>query len=166
MTRRAILSALLLVFVPIASLAQQRAASPIDGVWRITERADTGANSSTIKSPQPSLLIFAFGHYSWLSINGTEPRKQPAALVEGKLTDADKIARFEEWQPLTANSGTFEVKGSSLITRPLVAKNVGVMASTDPVVREFKLEGDTLWLTQRSTGASPGEVRFRLTRVR
>ena len=165
MTRRLILFTLVALF-PSVVFAKQVNTSPIDGVWKIAERTETGANPSSITSPQPSLLIFARGHYSWLSISGTEPRKESPAPATGKLTDADRVARFHEWDPLAANTGTFEVKGSAVITRPIVAKNVSVMAPGSSTTREFKIDGDTLWLTQRTTGATPGEVRLRLTRVR
>jgi hypothetical protein len=164
MTRRLILFAFVVLF-PSVTFAKQ-ATSPIDGVWKIAERTETGANASSNTSPQPSLLIFARGHYSWLSINGTVPRTQSPAPATGKMTDADRVARFQEWDPVSANAGTFEVKGSSLTTRPMVAKNVSVMSSNNPITREFKLDGDTLLLTQRSTGPQAGEVRLRLTRVR
>lgn len=163
MTRRALVFALL-ALLPAISVAQQGATSPIDGVWRITEETTTGANATSNKSPQPSLLIFARGHYSWISLGGTTARKQrPAVATPGKPTDAEKIAAYEEWGPVTANAGTFEVKGSTLSRRLLVAKNVGPMTAKDPTLHEFKIEGDTLWLVQKTQS---GETRTRLTRVR
>jgi hypothetical protein len=165
MTRRALFLASF-VLVSTASSAQQDNASAIDGVWKIAERTQTGANASSVTSPQPSLVIFTRGYYSWLSISGNAPRKQSAPPVAGKMTDADKVARYAEWDPLNANSGTFEIKGSSLTTRVTVAKNVGVMAPNNSLTREFKLEGDNLWITQRVAGDPSGELRWRLTRVR
>src|SRR5687768_14061684 len=104
----------LLVLAPGAAFSQG-GASPIDGAWKITEIVTTGANAATNASPQPSLIIFARGHYSWLHIGSATPRKQrPAAATPGKFTDAEKIAAFEEWNPFTANSGTFEIKGNTL----------------------------------------------------
>lgn len=165
MTRRAV-AFTLFILLPGIAIAEQGAASPIDGVWRIAEVINTGANT-TNKAPQPSLLIFARGHYSWLHLTGETPRKQRAnAATPGKLTDAEKIAAYDEWAPLTANSGTFEVKGSTLSRRLLVAKNVGAMSATAPQEQQFKLEGDTLWLTGPAPGNQKGEIRYRLTRVR
>ena len=165
MTSRAALLTLLLL-IPGLALSQGSTA-PIDGVWKIAEVVTTGANPATNTSPQPSVIIFARGHYSWLSVGGTTPRKQPAAAATpGKLTDADKVARYEEWNPFTANTGTFEIKGSTLTRRMLVAKNVSVMSSTTPNVQEFKLEGDTLWLTGPAPGDPKSQTRFKLTRVR
>lgn len=167
MTSRAALL-VLFVLVPGIAMAQQNA-SPVDGVWRITEIAVTGTNPSTNSSPQPSLILFARGHYSWLNVNGTTARKQRAnPATPGKLTDAEKLAAYEEWGPLTANAGTFEVKGSTLTRRPTVAKNVGPSApGASPQVQEFKVDGNTLTLTGPSGGPnSKNQTRFTLTRVR
>ena len=165
MTRRALLFALV-VLLPVPSLAQQGAASPIDGVWKIAEVTNTATNT-TNKTPQPSLLIFARGHYSWLQVQGTTARKaRPAAATPGTLTDAEKVAAYDEWAPLTANTGTFAVKGSTLSRTLQVAKNVGAMSATAPQEQQFKLEGDTLWLTGPAPGNQKGEIRLRLTRVR
>lgn len=165
MTRLAVLFTLF-VLLPVAGFAQQGAASPIDGVWKIAEVTNTAANT-TNKTPQPSLLIFARGHYSWIQLQGTTARKErPAAATPGKLTDAEKIAAYEEWAPLTANSGTFEVKGSTLLRNVQVAKNVNAMSATAPQQQQFKLEGNTLWLTGPAPGNQKGEIRYRLTRVR
>lgn len=166
MTRRA---ALFTLFVLVSGIAfAQQAASPIDGVWRITEIVTTGANPQNVASPQPSQIIFAHGHYSWLNINGTTPRKQrPPVATPGKLTDAEKAAIYDEWQPFTANTGTFEVKGSTLTRRSTVAKNVSAMAPVaNPIVQEFKVDGKTLTLSGPTPGDPKSQTRFRLTRVR
>ena len=165
MTSRAVLMTLCLL-VPGLSFSQGNT-SPIDGVWKIAEVVTTGANPATNSSPQASVIIFARGHFSWLNVGGTTPRKQSAAVATpGKITDAEKIARYEEWNPFTANTGTFEIKGTTLSRRMLVAKNVNVMSSTTPNVQEFKLEGDTLWLTGPAPGDPKSQTRFKLTRVR
>jgi hypothetical protein len=167
MTSRAVLMTLFLL-VPGLSVSQGTT-SPIDGVWRVTELVTTGAKPSTNSSPQPSLIIFARGHYSWMSFTGTIPRKQAApAAAQGQLTDADKIARYEEWAPLTANSGTFEVSGTTITRRLLVAKNVNAMSATTPTVQQFtfKVEGQTLVLSGPAPGNPDIQQRFTLTRVR
>ena len=166
MTRRVLLLISLVLF-PAVSIAQQGATSPIDGVWKIAEVTVTGSNPSTNSSPQPSLVIFARGHYSWIQVQGTTARKaRPAAATPGTLTDAEKVAAYDEWAPLTANTGTFAVKGSTLSRTLQVAKNVGAMSATAPQEQQFKLEGDTLWLTGPAPGNQKGEIRLRLTRVR
>lgn len=166
MTRRAVVLALFVV-VPGFALAQPGPVSPIDGVWKITEVVTTGANAATNASPQPSLIMFVRGHYSWLHIGSSTPRKQrAAAATPGKLTDAEKIAAFEEWNPFTANSGTYEIKGNTLTRRRLVAKNEFAMGAAPPVIEQYKLEGDTLWITSDPPNAQGSQTRYKLTRAR
>ena len=88
----------------------------------------TGANARTNANPQPGLYLFTKQHYSIVTLNGTEPRKDFGTAADpAKLTDAEKMARYEAWRTLTANSGTYQVSGSTLTTRPLVAKDPAVM---------------------------------------
>ena len=174
MLHRALL-ATLLVSVPILGCtqaaapapAQEEAAPPIEGVWRVTEVVTTGANAVTNSSPQPSLVIFTRGHYSYLSVNGSATRPEFAPAKDpAKLTNAEKLARFEQWNPFTANSGTYDINGTTLTRRPIVAKNVTVMTSDPPVVAEFTLDGDRLVLITKSAAGQPAsETRTTLTRV-
>ena len=81
------------------------------------------------------------------------------------LTEAEKMARYEAWNAFTANSGTHQISGSTLTTRPVVAKNPGVMAGPT-ATREFKIEGKTLTLIQKSAAGQPvSENRTTLMRV-
>jgi len=166
MTSRAVLLTLC-VLIPAVAFSQKNDASAIDGVWKIAEIVRTGANAATNANPQQSLIIFARGHYSWINLNGTTSRTQsPAAKDLARLTDAEKLARYEEWSPLTAQAGTFETNGSTLSRRALVAKNIGAMTAKNPNVQDFKIEGNTLWLTARSAAGQPvSETRTKFTRV-
>ena len=174
MLHRALL-ATLLVSVPTLGCtqaatpapAQEEAAPPIEGVWRITEIVTTGANAVTNASPQPGLVIFTRGHYSYLSVNGSATRPEFAPAKDpAKLTDAEKLARFEQWNPFTAQSGTYEIAGTTLTRRPVVAKNVAVMTTNPPIVAEFTLDNDTLVLISKSAEGQPAsETRTTLTRV-
>jgi hypothetical protein len=168
MFSRALVAAILGIAAPTLALAQGGAlATPLDGVWKIAEIATTGANAATNATPQPSLIIFARGHYSYVSVNGTQARPTfSPAQDPSKLTDAEKLARFEQWSPFTAQAGTYEVTGTTLTRRPLVAKNVTAMAADVANRQEFKLEGRTLWLITKSAAGQPAsETRTKLTRV-
>ena len=153
---------------PAADRGQTK--TPVEGVWRIAEVVIPGATpaekGTTITSPQPSLIIFTRGHYSQLSVRGREARAAAAAPKDPQnLTDAEKLARFEEWRQFVANAGTYEVKGSTIVRRATVAKSVEVMTSATPVTSEFKLEGaDTLWLIPTGERAAT-DARVKLTRV-
>ena len=165
--RKAILVSITALSFSTAVLAQSPAPSPIEGVWRVAEVVTTGANASTVGNPQPSLIVFTRGYYSYMSVDGAGPRpKFASARNPRRLTDAEKVARYEQWENFTANAGTYEVKGSTLTRRPMVAKNETVMTTNPPLVAEFTIEGDTLWLTSRSAPGDPASgTRTKLTRL-
>ena len=143
--------AAVLLAASLFAQAPNPSSSPLEGAWRVAEVVVTGANASTNSNPQPSLYIFTKRHYSILSVNSTQPRPKFEPLkTPGKPTDAEKIARYQQWNPFTANSGTYEIKGTLVTTRPLVAKNETVMSGSGDTW-EFKIEGDTLWLLDYET---------------
>lgn len=159
------MSAVVVLLVVGASIMTESQSPSLEGAWRVTEVVVTGAESSTNKTPQPGLYLFTKKHYSILSVGGTSPRKSFAAAKDpAKLTDAEKMARYEAWDAFTANSGTYEVKGNLLTTQPIVAKNPSVMGQAQ--TREFKIDGKMLTLIQKSPGGQPArETRTTLTRV-
>ena len=165
MSPRSVVLVVLVVVVSAAPFAQTK--SPIEGVWKVAEvQATGGQNAGTNTSPLPGYYIFTRGYYSIMTINGDKPRTViPGGPGQPATTDAQKIALYDHWAPLTANSGTYTIKGSTLMTKPIVAKNEGVMQGQGQT-REFKVEGTTLWLIQK--GGAPGqntETRTKLTRV-
>ena len=166
--KRYALSIVFCVLSVSAAFAQTK--SPVEGVWKITEVVAPSSNpaekGTTNSNPQPGLLIFTKGYYSQVSVRGAEPRAavEPAKDPQN-LTDAEKIARYEQWGPFTANSGTYEIKGTTLTMRPIVAKSVQVMTGQTPQEMTFKLEGpNTLWLTP-SAGAPGLPAKLKLTRL-
>jgi hypothetical protein len=164
MTHRLGLVAGLLIVVAAGSAVAQPAPS-LQGAWRVTEVTVTGANAASNKSPQPGIFVFTKGHYSIVTVGSTAPRKNVAAAANpGRLTDAEKIARFEAFDQFIANTGTYEVKGTTLTTHPIVAKNPATMGTT--TTREFRIEGNTLVLLQTSPAAQPAsQTTTRLTRI-
>lgn len=168
-----LLVASMLLLSPAAAgnpAAQDQTKTPVEGVWRVAEVVLPGATpaekGATITNPQPSLIIFTRRHYSQLTVRGQQPRAAVAPAKDPqKLTDAEKIARFEEWRPFVANAGTYEVKGSTIIRRAVVAKSVAVMTGETPIEVTFKLEGpNTLWLIPTGDRAAT-EPRVKLTRL-
>jgi len=164
---RALVITLCLTVPTVGPAEKTSAAGSLEGVWKIVETVTTGADAATITDPQPSLVIFTKGHYSVLSVHGAQPRPQFAPPKDpNKLTDAEKIARYEQWSRFTANAGTYEVKGATLIRRPLVAKNETVMARNSSFASEFKLDGNTLWVITKSEAGQPvSETRTKLKRI-
>jgi hypothetical protein len=154
-----------LLFVGVSGIALAQTPASLQGAWRVTEITTTGAGAASNKTPQPALYVFTKQHYSILSVNGTSPRKNFAGAADpANLTNAEKLARYDAWTNFTANSGTYKVSGTTLTTSPVVAKNPGVMGTT--ATREFKIEGSTLILIQRSAAGGPAsQTTMRLTRV-
>jgi hypothetical protein len=146
-------------------LSRAQGAPSLQGAWRVTDVVTTGANAETNKNPQPGLYLFTQKHYSIVTDNATAPRKDfGAARERGKLTDAEKIARYEVWDKFSANSGTYQVSGNTLTVHPLVAKNPAVMGPA--VTREFRIEGNTLTVIRKPAPGQPvSETTTRLTRV-
>jgi hypothetical protein len=167
--KRYTLSILFCVLAASAAFAQTK--NPVEGVWKIAEEvapstnpADKGA-TTTYSNPQPGLFIFTRGHYSAVVVTAPEPR---AAVAPAKnpqnLTDAEKIALYEQCKGFRANSGTYEIKGSTLSIRPIVAKSVAMMTKQTPITWEFKLESpNTLWLIPLAQSAT--EPRIKLMRL-
>jgi hypothetical protein len=151
-----------------ASAAVAQTKSPVEGVWKIAEVIPASSNTTEkpkpITNPQPGLLIFTKGYYSVVVVMGENPRAAVDVKDRQNLTDAEKLALFEQWRAFAANSGTYEIKGSTITRRPSVAKNVGVMSGQESIVAEFKMEGpNTLWLIPPAD--RPNDPRAKWTRV-
>jgi hypothetical protein len=155
----------------ITAVVAQRAPS-IEGVWKIAQRITpagnprTGGVAVTQDNPQPNLLIFTQRYYSEMIVMGGQPRPVAAPPANAQqVTDAEKIAFYNQWRPFTANSGTYEVAGSTLVRRPIVAKNVDVMARGNGIPLELRFEdANTVWLIPAGEFATT-EPRLKLTRL-
>jgi hypothetical protein len=101
-----------------------------------------------------------------MAVTSDQPRAAVAPPKEaGKLTDTEKIARYEQWKSFRANAGTYEVKGSTLTMNAMVAKSQERMTSAATATFEIKLEGsNTLWLIPPADRGTTDE-RIKLTRV-
>ena len=154
-----------LLFAITVGLSFAQTPTSIQGAWRVTEVTVTGANAGSNVSPQPGMYVFTKSHYSIITVNGTAPRKSISnAANPGQLTDAEKMARYEAWNQFTANAGTYQIAGNTLTTQAVVAKNPGVMGTSG--TREFKIEGRTLTLVQKSAAGQPAsQTTTRLTRI-
>jgi hypothetical protein len=142
--------------------AKPAAAPSIVGVWRTTSAVTTGANPSSNTKIPASIVIYTKSHYSIVEMNN--PRQKPAPAppkVAGKLTDAEKLALYEDWLAPTVNSGTYEIKGTTLTRRPLVAKG----SPTPPAktyadaVRELKFEGNNTMIQIAKSADGKSETR-------
>ncbi|HEV2829592.1 MAG TPA: hypothetical protein VGW76_18480 [Pyrinomonadaceae bacterium] len=134
--------------------------SSVEGVWKITEWIESGRTNT---NPQPALIIFTKGHYSVAMLMAARTDSIPSDMGR-EPTDAEKIGLYEQWKWFVGISGSYEVKGSTLVLRPIVAKTTWDMNRETPHESEFKLEGpDTLWLIPK--GAKKVGLRMKLTRL-
>ena len=143
-------------------LEGQQAVQDLEGAWQVTEVVTTGRIGRTLRSPQPGLLLFTGNHYSYTFVTTDQPRQPPPrgfASVEEML---------DVWSPFTANAGTFEVSGSSMTRRPIVAKSPDTMAPGAFNEYTFRLSADTLWVTTVGTEGGPARnpTTVRYVRVR
>ena len=107
------------------------------GVWQIKQVA-TQSGALITDKPLPGLFIFTPNHYSmlWVLSTKTEPFAE-----RWNPTDDEKIKRFNS---LIINSGTYEIKDSTLTTYPVVARIPELMGGEQ--LCEYRLESDTMWL--------------------
>jgi hypothetical protein len=162
-----ILAALALGVAGSAAFADARStAKSFEGVWRITKVVRTGANAGTDSYPQPGLEIFYRGYFSIIRDANSAPRTpSPVPADPTRLTDAEKVARYDEWAPFGASAGTYEVKGDTIITHNLVAKQVRGVGLTEEAT--FRFEGsDTFVATAKSEPGVPAGRQTTYTRVR
>lgn len=167
--RRFVFAALALTLTVACQSAPAEEANPLVGAWRITEMTTASPDSSsTISNPQPGLYLFTETHYSMMYV----PTGEQRPLDEGDTpmlgaftpTDAEKIA---SWETFIANSGSYEVSGSTLTTRPMVAKSANLMASGGPLTMTYELMGDNMLHVSFTPVWNPEvETRTTLLRIR
>jgi hypothetical protein len=139
--RRFALSILFCVLSAGGGFAQTKSA--IEGVWKITEWIESGKTNT---NPQPGLIIFTRGYYSVAHLMGPPRTDSIPSNMGREPSDAEKIALYEQWKWFVGISGSYEVKGSTVVMHPIVAKTTWDMRTTQHEP-EFKLEGsNTLWL--------------------
>jgi hypothetical protein len=123
----------------------------IQGVWRIVEitttNPDAGATGGypkgTHTNVQPGVMIFTAKHYSQnLDIAG-QPRPTIGFKVAGKPTAEEMQS---QWGPFQAGAGTYELSGTTLTTRIIVAKNPAIQGKGF-VRYSINLDGQHLWTT-------------------
>jgi hypothetical protein len=136
------------MLAPRDALAQA-SVQGLEGAWRVVEVEVTGPGARTVESPQPGLLLFTGRYYSYTFVTSDTPRP---ALPPGPAT-AEDLAML--WNPFTANAGTFEVSGSTMTRRPIVAKSPDAMAPGVFNQYSFRLSADTLWMTTTATEGGP-----------
>jgi hypothetical protein len=138
----------------VAFAQQSLTAKSLEGVWKVSKVVKAGLVEP---NPQPGLLIFTRGYYSTTRVTAGEARKQaPAPKDPAHLTDAEKIAFYNEWVGYGASAGTYEIKGNTIINHNIVAKMVRGMTITEEALIE-KFDGNSF--VAKPTPGSPNSDR-------
>lgn len=153
----------ILVLAGLSALAQSK--PTIQGVWRTAEVTITNPNPNpaglgkgTHTAVQPALLIFAGKHYSQVLDTAGKPRPTAPMKDPQNPTQEEMQSR---WGPFQANAGTYEVSGTTLTMRAIVAKNPSLQGKN--VSRyTIKLDGQNLWMTLVESTAA-GKVQYPAT---
>ena len=120
----------------------------LQGAWQLIQITTTGPQGTTNGKPLPSLYLFTRRHYSLVSENGDAPRTtvRTDSSTREQLVD---ILRF------SAQGGTYDVSGNQVTFHRIAALFVPNMAPGNFRTDTFRLQGDTLWLTTKSSQAGP-----------
>ena len=127
----------------------QAADNPLQGAWQVTS-----ANGFA------GIFIFSAKHYSMMAASTERPD-----ISDLSKATADEMRAL--YAPMIGNAGAYEISGTQVTIRPVVAKIPVVMKPGAYEVYEFKIEGNTLTLTQRRNIRGPVEKGsvWTLTRV-
>jgi hypothetical protein len=121
-------------------------------VWQTIEVTVTGPGARTIKipEPRPNLMIVSARHYSRVEVRAEGPR--PVSTNVAKAS-ADELRAL--WGPFVGEAGTYEVNGTVITMRPLAAKNPAAMVPGTSLTYSYRLEGDTIWVTEQRNQDGP-----------
>src|SRR4026209_824201 len=101
-------------------------------------------------------------HYSRVEVQADGPRPIPADVSKAS---ADEVRAVRG--PFVAEAGTYDVTTDNRITmRPLASKNPAVMGPGVFITYAYKLDGDTLSLTQQRNQNGPFSNPFTLKLAR
>ena len=133
------------------------------GVWRTTEVVIAGPTPRTLAvADRPYFTVIPAKYYSRSEVQSEGPRPVPADVA---TATADELRAV--WGPFVGEAGTYEISGSTITLHPLASKSPAAMAAGAFFVCSFRLEGDTLWISQQRNQNGPyaSPVTFRLTRL-
>ena len=161
--KKLLLAALSAGLVTSQGVAAQSTRASIQGVWRVVEATLTGAGARTIAfAERPNLTIITAKHYSRVEVQADGPRP---ILADVAKASADELRAV--WGPFVGEAGTYEVTPGSVLTmRPIASKNPAVMGPGVFIAYSYKLDGDTLSLTQQRNQNGPFANPFTLKLVR
>ena len=162
--KRLLFAAFSVAWLTAQGTAEQPARESIQGVWRVVEAAISGPGARTIAfAGRPNLTIITARHYSRVEVQADGPRP---ILADVAKASADELRAA--WGPFVSEAGTYEVTPGGVVTmRPIASKNPAVMGPGVFLTYAYKLDGDTLSLTQQrnQNGPFPNPFTLKLERV-
>jgi hypothetical protein len=157
-------AALAVALVASQGIAAQTARVSVQGTWRILEATIGGPGGRTIAfGDRPNLTIITAKYYSRVEVQADGPRP---VLADVSKATADELRAA--WGPFVSEAGTYETTPDGLITmRPIASKNPAIMGPGVFITYAYKLEGNTLSLTQQRNQNGPiaNPFTLKLTRV-
>ena len=152
-------------FLSSSGLARDSKPGSVQGVWEAVQVNVTGPSPRTITIPEPraNLTILTARHYSRVEVHAEGPRPAPKDVANAT---ADELRAA--WGPFFGEAGTYEITDGNTITmRPVAAKNPAAMAAGAFTTHTFRLQGDTLWVTDQRNQSGPiaNPVTAKLVRV-
>lgn len=149
---RMLMAALSLLLLASCGDTRQVSGNPLEGAWLVVDvRFGSGGDESGVMSAQPGQFIFTPTRYAAVWVTQTEPRALSANHFEP--TRDEMIAHY---QSVAANSGAYEVSGSRITIRPIVAKLPDFAGGQ--LTYEFRVDGDMLFLDAVDERSSAGIV--------
>lgn len=146
---RMLATALWLMVLVACGDGSQVSESPLEGAWLVVDvRFGSGGEDTEIMRAQPGQFIFTPSRYAAVWVTQTEPRALSASHFQP--TPDEIIAHYRS---VAANSGTYEVSGSRITIRPIVAKLPDFAGGQ--LTYEYRIQGDMLFLDaveERSSG--------------
>jgi hypothetical protein len=160
---RILFAALIVGLATGQGIEAQSTRDSVQGVWRVVEAVITGPGARTIAfAERPNLTIITAKHYSRVEVQADGPRP---VLPDVARATADELRAV--WGPFVSEAGTYEVTPGNVITmRPIASKNPAVMGPEVFISYSYKLEADTLSLTQQRNQNGPFANPFTLKLVR
>ena len=161
--KRLLFAALSAGLLTSQGMAQQSTRESIQGVWRVVETTISGPGARTIAfADRPNLTIITARHYSRVEVQTDGPRP---ILADVAKASADELRSV--WGPFVSEAGTYALTAGSVITmRPIASKNPAVMGPRVFITYSYKVDGDTLSLTQQRNQDGPFTTPFTLRLVR
>ena len=140
------LASALVLFVSCASTSEPEGAVQTEeirpgimGVWDIEKIEILGGPDEGTIIPQAGILIFTEHYYSSVRDTAVNPRPLWKSTSPSAAEMADSFTTFG------ADSGPYELNGSTVVFRPSVCEMPNMM-SGGSVGFDYRLEGDTLTL--------------------